>query len=51
MEAMSEINDIKEISEGTFPIYLKIIYQYEWIDPSLMSNFKTGTYKCGFIVE
>ena len=29
-EIVSEINDIKEIPEGTFPINLKLIQKHQW---------------------
>ena len=40
---MSEINDIKEISEGTFTIYLKLIERYQRTEPILMTKDKDGT--------
>ena len=36
----SVINDIEELSEGTFPITFKINDQYEQKDPSLTAKFK-----------
>ena len=46
---MSEINDTKKIHEGTFPINLKLIEQYQRKYPSLLDKYKDGTYqKCSF---
>ena len=36
---MSEINGIGEISEGTFPINLTFIQQYQWSEPILMDKY------------
>ena len=44
-ETMSEINHIKEISEGMFPINFKIIFQYQRKYPSLTAKFNTSKYK------
>ena len=41
---MSEINYIKELSEGIFPITLKLIEQYQQKDLSLKDKFEMGTY-------
>ena len=41
---MSEINDIKELPEGTFHINLKLIQQYQWEEHSITSKYKDGTY-------
>ena len=32
MEKVSELFDIEEIPEGTFPIYFKLIDRYQWED-------------------
>ena len=45
---MSEINDTKEIPEGIFPINLKLIYQYQLKDLSLITKYKNHTYKTGY---
>ena len=45
---MSEINDTEEMSEGTFPIYLKLIQQYQQSESSLMAEDKYGTYRKGY---
>ena len=42
-----EINDIKEISEGTFPINLKLIKAYQRLEPSITAKYTTGTYQKG----
>ena len=41
---MSEINDTKEIPEGTFPINLKLIKKYQRMGPSLINKYKDGKY-------
>ena len=33
---MSELYDIKELSEGTFHLSIKIIDRYQWEEPILM---------------
>ena len=38
---MSEINDIKELSEGILPINLKLIDQYQCKYPCLMDKYET----------
>ena len=48
---MSEINDIKELPEGGFPINFKLIYQYQRKYPSLMIKYKTGCYKAVIFVD
>ena len=45
---MSEINDTKELSEGTFPINLKVIQRYQRVAPSLIDKNKYGTYHKGY---
>ena len=47
---MSEINDSEEIVEGTFPINLKFIKQYQRSEPSLMPKYKNGTYHKGAFI-
>ena len=42
---MSEICDIDKLPESIFPINFKIIDRYQWKDPSLMAQLKTGKYK------
>ena len=44
---MSEINDIKEIPEGTFPINLKFIEKYQRSEPSIIAKYKDGTHHKG----
>ena len=44
---MSEINVTKELSEFSFPINFKTIYQYQRKDPNLMANLKSIKYKRG----
>ena len=51
MEIVSEIYDIEEIPEGTFPINLKLIAKYQWTEPSLMAKYEYGTYHQGYFVE
>ena len=36
---MSEIYNIKEIPDGTFPIYFNLIYLYHQEDPILIEKF------------
>ena len=45
---MSEINDIKEIPKGTFPINLKFIKVYQRLEPSITAKYTTGTYQKGY---
>ena len=45
---MSEINDIKELPEGTFPINLKLIQKYQREEPSIIAKYKDGTYHKGY---
>ena len=47
-EIMSEINDIVELPEGTFPLNLKLIQQYQWEEPSITAKYNDGTYHKGF---
>ena len=44
---VSEINDTKEIPEGTFPINLKLIQEYQGSEPSITDKYKDGTYNNG----
>ena len=39
-ETMSEINDTEEIFEGKFPVYFKIIDQYQCKHPGLVAKLK-----------
>ena len=41
-EIVSEINDTKEIPEGTFPINLKFIQKYQRSEPSITAKYKDG---------
>ena len=43
----SEINDTKEILEGTFPINLKLIKEHQWKHPSLIAKYKEVMYHTG----
>ena len=45
---MSEINDIEEIPEGTFPINLKLIQNHQWSEPSITAKYKDGKYHKGY---
>ena len=45
---MSEINDIEEIPEDTFPINLKLIKIYQLLEPSIKAKYTYGTYQQGF---
>ena len=45
---MLEINDIEVISEGTFPINLKMIAQYQQTEPILMDKYEDGMYNKGY---
>ena len=47
-EKLSEINDIKEVLEDTFPINLNLIPEYKWTEPSLMDKYKDGPYYKGY---
>ena len=44
---VSEINDIEEIPEGIFPINLKLIQRYQWLEPIIRAKYKDGTYHKG----
>ena len=44
---MSDINDIKELPEGMFPINFKWIQKYQHLEPCLMAKYKYGTYHKG----
>ena len=41
---MSEINDIEEIPEFTFTIYIKLIQEHQREEPSITDKYKYGTY-------
>ena len=45
---MSEINDIKELPEGAFPINLMLIQKYQRAEPIIIAKYKDGTYHNGF---
>ena len=47
---MSEINGIEEISEGNFPISLKLIRKYQQSEPSVIAKDKNGTYHKGSFI-
>ena len=49
-EILSEINNIEELSEGIFPINLKLINKYQQKDPSLMDKYKKQMYKTGSFI-
>ena len=42
-EIVSEINDIKELFGGTFPINLYLIPKYQRKEPSIISKYENGT--------
>ena len=44
---LSEINDTVELSEGIFPINLKLIEQYQQEDPCLLDKYTMDTYPKG----
>ena len=44
---MSEINAIKEIPEGTFPINLKLIKKYQRLEPTITAKYTICTYQQG----
>ena len=44
---MSETNDTEELSEGTFPINLKLIQKYQCAELSIIARYKNGTYPKG----
>ena len=48
---MSEINDIEELAECSFPINLKLIQKYQWTEPSIKAKYKYGTYHKGSFSE
>ena len=45
---MSEINDIEELPEGTFPIKLKLIQKYQQVEPSIIAKYNNGIYHKGY---
>ena len=45
---MSEINYIKELPKGTFPINLNFIQQHQRVEPILMAEYKNGMYHKGY---
>ena len=45
---MSEINDIEELPEGTFPINLKLIAKRRRQETIIIAKYKYGTYYKGF---
>ena len=47
-EIVSEINDIKELPEGTFLINLKLIQKYQRSEPIIIAKYKNGTYYKGY---
>ena len=44
---MSEINDIEELPEGTFPINLKLIQKYQRLEPRTLDKYGNGMYQKG----
>ena len=44
---MSEINDIEEIPEVTFPINIRLIQIYKRVEPSIKAKYKDDTYHKG----
>ena len=47
-EIVSEINDIEEITEGTFLINFKLIKKYQRKYPRLLDKYKEGAYQTGY---
>ena len=45
---MSEINEIEEITEGTFPINLKFIKKYQRLEPKIRDKYNYGTHHKGY---
>ena len=45
---MSKINDTEEITEGNFPINLRLIKQPQQNYPTLMDKYKEGSYHRGY---
>ena len=45
---MSEIDDIKEIPEGTFPINLKLIQRHQQVESIQMDKYKYCSYNKGY---
>ena len=48
---MSEINDIEELPEGTFPINIKLIVKHQRQEPSMSAKYKNGKYHKGYLHE
>ena len=46
-EIVSEINNIKELHEGTFTINLKWIQKYQRLEAIMIAKYKNGTYHRG----
>ena len=47
-EMVSEINDIEELPEGSFPINLILIAKYQQQEPIIRDKCKYGTYHKGY---
>ena len=47
-EIVSEINDIEELPESTFPINLKLIQNFQRQQPSIRAKYKNGTCHQGY---
>ena len=48
---LSEINDFEEISEGNFPINLKLIKKCQRSEPSILAKYKIVRTKRVIFVE
>ena len=47
-EKMTELYYIKELTEGTFPLYLKLTDQYHGEEPILTEKITCAEYKKGY---
>ena len=45
---VSEIDNIKEIPDGNFPINLTLIQRHQRVEPSLMAKYKNFMYHKGY---
>ena len=45
---MSELYDIDELPEGTFPLSFNIIDRYHWEDPPILEKLNSAEYQKGY---
>ena len=47
---MSEINEIEEVPEGTFPINIKLNKKFQRLEPNTIAKYTTGNYQKGCFI-